>query len=129
MKTRTTKMTVTFRHPFVLDSFDEELPAGDYNVETDDELLEGISFAAYRRILTVIHLHPKSGRPGVTEALTIDPSELDAALERDRARTEAIAKSESDRTILKSSEVSGMNAFDRQAIERAESEGMIAHKR
>lgn len=80
--------TVTFRRPFVLGGVDEMLPAGAYSVETDEELLEGISFPAYRRILTLIGLHPKPGHPGLTQKLTIDPNELDAALKRDQAVTE-----------------------------------------
>lgn len=53
MTTRTSKRTVVFRRPFVLGGFDEVLPAGAYNVETDEELLEGISFPAYRRDLVL----------------------------------------------------------------------------
>jgi hypothetical protein len=88
MTIRTSKKTVTFRRPFVLDGFDEVLSAGAYSVETDEELLEGISFPAYRRILTLIHLHTKPGHPGVTQTLTIDPNELDAALKRDQESAE-----------------------------------------
>jgi hypothetical protein len=79
---------VTFRRPFVLGGFDEVLPAGDYIVETDEEMLDGISFPAYRRISTLIYLHAKPGSPGRRQALTIDPNELDAALLRDRAPAE-----------------------------------------
>lgn len=85
MPIRTSKKTVTFRRPFVLGGFDETLPAGVYHVETDEELLEGISFPAFRRVLTLIHLQARSSHPGVARTLTIDPNELDAALERDRA--------------------------------------------
>lgn len=88
MTTRTSKTTVTFRRPFVLGGFDEVLQAGTYSVETDEELLEGISFPAYRRILTVIHLHAQPGHPGLTQMLTIDPKELDAALKRDQTSAE-----------------------------------------
>ncbi len=86
---------MTFRRPFVLGGFDEVLPAGAYIVETDEKLLHGISFPAYRRILTLVHLHAKPGHPGVTRVLTIDPSELDAALERDRAPSGLAAGTES----------------------------------
>ena len=96
MTIRTNKRAVTFKRPFVLLSFDQELPAGEYQVETDEELLEGISFPAYRRILTTIHLHPTPGRPGETQALTVDPNELDAALDRDRAQPEALSRTETD---------------------------------
>ncbi len=85
---RTSKSTVTFRRPFVLGGFDKVLPAGTYKVETDEELLEGLSFSAYRRVLSTIHLQAMSGRPGVTQVLTIDPRELDAAVQRDEAPEE-----------------------------------------
>jgi hypothetical protein len=88
MTTRTSNKTVTFNKPFVLGGFDEVLPAGAYRVETDEELLEGISFPAYQRILTLIHLHAKSGNPILTRTLPIDPKELQAALERDQAPAE-----------------------------------------
>jgi hypothetical protein len=84
MTIRTNKKTVTFRRPFILGGFDEVLPAGAYSVETDEELLDGLSFPAYRRILTLIRLHARPGRPGLAQVLTVDPHELDAALERDR---------------------------------------------
>ena len=92
MTIRTSKKTVTFGRPFVLGGFDEVLPAGAYIVETDEELLEGISFPAYRRISTLIRLHAKSGNPALTRALTIDPNELDAALKRDQAPAEIPAR-------------------------------------
>jgi len=88
MTIRTSRKTVTFKRPFVLGGLDETLPAGAYSVETDEELLEGISFPAYRRTRTVVHLHARPGHPGLTRALTIDPNELDAALERDAAPVE-----------------------------------------
>jgi hypothetical protein len=65
------------------------LPAGIYQVEIDEELLEGLSFPAYRRKSTVIHLHAEAGHPGRTRSLEIDPKELDAALERDQRATTA----------------------------------------
>lgn len=87
MTTRTSKKTVVFNRPFVLGGIEEEQPAGAYSVETDEELLQGVSFAAYRRVLTLIHLHEKPDRPGVRETLTISPSELEAALQHDLAQT------------------------------------------
>ena len=85
MTVRTIQKTVVFTRPFVLNGINETQPAGDYIVETDEELLEGISFPAYRRVLTLIRLHEKPNRPGVRETLIIDPEELDAALKRDLA--------------------------------------------
>ncbi|MDA0229380.1 MAG: hypothetical protein O3B21_04265 [Proteobacteria bacterium] len=85
MTTRTSTKTVTFQRAFALSGFDELLPAGTYRVETEEELLDSISFAAYHRISTQIHLRLK---PGHTQILNIDPNELDAALLRDQAPAE-----------------------------------------
>ena len=60
----TSTKTVTFTKPFFLDGIDEVLPAGAYTVETDAELLEGISFPVYRRKTTVINLQAIPGAPG-----------------------------------------------------------------
>jgi hypothetical protein len=84
MATRTTIISVTFKRPFVLGDFDEVQPAGAYRVETDEELLDGLSFPAYRRTLTLLHLHAQPGHPGRTQMLEIDPKDLEAALERDQ---------------------------------------------
>lgn len=83
MTLRTTQTTVRFDRPFVLGGFDEELPAGSYDIEFDEELLQGISFPAYHRVRTIIHLPRDKRAPGQSRALTIDPHELDAALARD----------------------------------------------
>ncbi len=108
MTIRTSKKTVTFQRPFVLGGLDEVLPAGAYGVETDEERLEGISFPAYRRISTLIHLPARPGRPGVTETLSIDPNELDAALQRDRASAERPLGQDAGEQALK-----GMRRFSK----------------
>lgn len=83
MTIRTTNKTVVFHHPFVLSDLDEVQPAGAYQVETDDEQIEDVSFLAFRRISTLIHLHPTREQPGITQTMTIDPNELERALARD----------------------------------------------
>jgi hypothetical protein len=83
MTLRTCETTVTFKRPFVLPGSNEVQPAGVYRVETDEELLEGVSFPAYRTISTWIHLHAKPGGAGIVETVHIDSKELTAALLRD----------------------------------------------
>jgi hypothetical protein len=80
--TRTTRKIVTFRRPFSLSAVDEVLPSGTYTVDTDEELIDGLSFLAYRRIATLLHLPCTSNR-GVSEVIAIDPLELEAAQKRD----------------------------------------------
>ena len=127
MTTRTIKRTVVFEKSFVLGGFDEVLSAGAYSVETDEELLDGISFPAYRRISTLIRLPTKSGNPAFTRALTIDPNELDAALLRDQASAAVpVGRDVSQKTPKVTPELPREQA-DRQAIERGEVEGMTVH--
>jgi len=52
-------------------------------VDTDEELIDGLSFLAYRRVATLLHLPSTSSRAGTSEIIAIDPSELEAALKRD----------------------------------------------
>jgi hypothetical protein len=92
MTLRTTQTTVNFERPFVLGDFDEVLPAGSYEVETDEELLQGVSFPAYHRVRVVILLHGDARFPGRRRALTIDPHDLDAALARDSIPLAALAE-------------------------------------
>jgi hypothetical protein len=80
MTLRTTRREVTFRHPFSLPGLDGEHPAGSYIVETDEELLEQMSFPAYHRIATSIII-PRG--PGSYEKARIEPADLEAAQQRD----------------------------------------------
>lgn len=65
--------------------FDAFLPASDYLVETEEERLEELSFPAYRRKSTILHLHPMCGE---SRELTIDPKNLDTAIILDQAAEE-----------------------------------------
>jgi hypothetical protein len=83
MTVRTTRTTISFSRPFKLKDLDDIQPAGDYLLDTDEELIEGVSRLAYRRIAT-LHL-PSTSRPqSRTEVVSVSRAELDAALEKDR---------------------------------------------
>jgi hypothetical protein len=85
MTTRTNSKTVTFAHPFLLKGVDRMLPAGDYKVTTDEELIQELSFPAYRRVATVIFVPAESGQASSVEMVTIDPRDLQEAQDRDAA--------------------------------------------
>jgi hypothetical protein len=70
---------------FLLKGVDRILPAGDYRVVTDEELIEGLSFPAYRRVATMIFLPAQSHRASSIEMVTIDPLDLQAVQDRDAA--------------------------------------------
>lgn len=83
MLRRSHDRTWTFNKAFMLDGVGRLLPPGSYRVVTDEELIEGLSFPAYRRVATMMFV---PGRNGLSlEMLTIDPAELQAAHERDSA--------------------------------------------
>ena len=85
MTTRTTKRTVTFSRPFKLGTSDVVFPAGRYFIETDEDLVDELSFPFYRRTATMMQLIADPLRPGITETAVIDPLELEAALAADSA--------------------------------------------
>jgi hypothetical protein len=86
MLTRTTRKTLTFRSPFALAGVGRILPAGRYEVVTDEELIEGLSFPVYRRVATMM-LVPAPSDCGAVEMLSVDPQLLAAAKDRDAAAT------------------------------------------
>ena len=85
MTRRTTSKTVTFANPFRLSEFDEPFPAGRYSIETEEELLNEVSFPVYMRRATMMQLIADPRPPGITENAVIDPQELEEALEADVA--------------------------------------------
>ena len=84
MTTRTIEKTVTFMKPFVIGDFDEVLPPGDYIIETDEELIQSLSFAGYIRKSTMMRLPSNPGKTDSSRVLTVDPKQLEAALNRDK---------------------------------------------
>jgi hypothetical protein len=84
MPDRSTEATVTFRHPFRLSALEQTQPAGTYTVVTDEEEIVGLSYVAFRRLATLLHI-PAVGTPSTrSEVVCIDPLELTAALVADR---------------------------------------------
>ncbi|QHO74216.1 hypothetical protein ACH79_17850 [Bradyrhizobium sp. CCBAU 051011] len=67
---------VTFKHPFRIRGIDRLLPAGDYEVITDQEKIDGLSFAAFRRVATMIMVPAKGSRGLATEMVSIGSVDL-----------------------------------------------------
>lgn len=74
---------MTFRHPFLLKGVDRTLPAGEYEVLTDEELIEGLSFPVFRRLSTMMYVPAQSHPRSSIEMVNIDPAALQAAQDRD----------------------------------------------
>lgn len=83
MNVRTTRSTVTFTKPFYLDGLKEYQPPGKYRVDIDEELIEGLSFLAYRRVAALLHLPALSQPQTSIQVARITPATFDAMLEQD----------------------------------------------
>jgi hypothetical protein len=83
--TRTQRKTVVFSEPFQLKGVDRVLPPGNYEVVTDEELIEGLSFPVYHRVSTAIIVPAQSHEASSRETVAIDPRDLQSAKDRDTA--------------------------------------------
>src|SRR5699024_9535563 len=70
---RTTRSSVSFQAPFRLSAWDEALPASDYDIDTEEDVIEGNERTVYLRTATLLHLRTA----GKVQILTIDPQELE----------------------------------------------------
>ena len=84
MAVRTTETTVTFRRPFVLEAFDSAQPAGTYRLVIEEEDIPGLTFLAYRRTATMLHVPAIPNSGGYEAVYFIGSAELTAALEADK---------------------------------------------
>ncbi|MFV3132062.1 hypothetical protein [Niveispirillum sp. KHB5.9] len=83
MTTRKIRQAVRFRRPFGLPGIDGPLPAGEYEIETEEERVDGLSFPAWQRVATTLHLTEIA--KGYGFALRIEPEVLDAIITADEA--------------------------------------------
>jgi len=133
MTTRRRKVTATFQRPYGLNEMDGIRPAGAGAVETDEQLVQGVSFPAYRRLPTWIRLPTKpgypAGYPAGTATANADPEDevRDAAVVRDAAPAETPIDGNSARRTNEMKKRSGDEKADLAAEERSEDDGMSEH--
>ena len=81
--TRSTETTVTFRRPFTLAAIEGVQPAGTYRLVEEQEEIPGLSFVAFRRVSTLLHV-PANPEPSETcQVVPVLPDDLAAALAAD----------------------------------------------
>ena len=80
---RTTETTITFRHPFVRAALETTQPAGTYRLVTEEEEITGLSFLAFRRTATLLHLPALATQSGTHQVVNIESAEWTAILEAD----------------------------------------------
>jgi hypothetical protein len=79
MTIRSRKEIITFKHPFQIRGVDRLLPAGAYEVITDEEMIEGLSFASFRRVATLIMVPAAASRGSTMEMISIGSVDLSDA--------------------------------------------------
>lgn len=83
---RSTETEVTFTQPFHLEALVEPQEAGTYRLVVDEELIEGLSFPAYRRVATHLEIPPISVATGTRQRLQVSYEEILHALALDAKR-------------------------------------------
>jgi len=73
MAVRAIKSSITIDTPFRLKGQDEALPAGSYEIETQEEIIEGNERTVYKRVATILYIRGN----GMLRAITVDPKELE----------------------------------------------------
>ena len=76
MTMRSRRETITFLHLFRIKGIDRLLPPGAYEVITDEEMIEGLSFASFRRVATLIMVPAAPPRSSTMEMISIGSIDL-----------------------------------------------------
>ena len=76
MTIRSRRETVTFKRAFQIRGIDRLLPAGSYEVITDEEMIEGLSFPSYRRVATMIMVPAAQSSGAIMEMMSIGSVDL-----------------------------------------------------
>jgi hypothetical protein len=83
MTTRSRREMVHFKHPFRIKGVDRLLPPGAYEVITDEEMIEGLSFPSFRRVATMIMVPGAAPRISSVEMISISAVDLSDAQRND----------------------------------------------
>jgi hypothetical protein len=84
------KTTAIFLQSFELASFNETLPAGEYDVETlVPDPADGIEPQNWIASV-LVHLHPRASHPGLARVLTVPLAELERAIAKDKLTGKAL---------------------------------------
>ncbi len=88
--TASIKTTAVFLRPFQLPSFNETLPPGEYEIET--QLLEPVDWIEPGTWTSsvLVHLHPRASHPGLGRTLTVPLAELESAVAKDKLTGKAL---------------------------------------
>ena len=89
--TRSRRETVVFKHPFRIASVERLLPVGPFEIVTDEESMEGLSFPSFRPVATMIMVPAPPPRSSSVEKVTISSIDLSDARKPMRWRPDSDA--------------------------------------
>ena len=84
MDDQTDKTVAVFDRPFNLPGFDETLPAGEYDIETELASPPDHKDPEAWTASVVVHLHARLSHPGLTRCMSVSPADLDHARAKDK---------------------------------------------
>ncbi len=79
MTIRSRREVVTFKHPFHIGGVGRQLPAGAYEVITEEETIDGLSLPTFRRTATIIVVPAMDAPDAAMEMISIGSVELSDA--------------------------------------------------
>ena len=90
MQDLTNKTVAVLSRPFTVPGFDETLPAGEYEIETELVSPPDQRDPAAWKASVMVKLHPRTSHPGLAQTLTVSFAELDHARARDKLTGSAL---------------------------------------
>lgn len=91
MESLTRKSVAVFSSPFKIRGFDETLPAGEYDIETESSSPPDCNHPQAWKASVLVKLHPRESHPGLARTLTVSLADLDMARASDRASGRKLA--------------------------------------
>ena len=91
MEDLTSKTVAVFSRPFTVPGFDETLPAGEYEIETELVSPPDQQDPAAWKASVLVKLHPRISHPGLARSLTVSLADLDHARARDKLTGRALS--------------------------------------
>ena len=91
MEDLTSKTVAVFARPFTVPGFNETLPAGEYEIETELVSPPDRKDPAAWKASVLVKLNPRISHPGLARVLTVSLADLDHARARDKLTGKALS--------------------------------------
>jgi hypothetical protein len=91
MEDLTSKTVAVFARPFSVPGFNETLPAGEYEIETELVSPPDHKDPAAWKASVLVKLHPRVSHPGLTRTLTVSLADLDLVRAKDKLTGKALS--------------------------------------